>query len=251
MWEMFQDWIFNCIAWFQGIVGDWGLAILIISVIFRIIIFPLAFKQNKSNHQMQKVQPKIKEIQQLYAGDQQRINEETQKLYREAHFNPLSGCLPVLIQMPIFVALFQVLRDIGSRVEPGTTLSFFGVLPDLTQTPMEAFQFGGILYCLPYFIGVAIFAASLVVPMFLNGNTQKTTTIMMVIMAVFMAYIGCISPAGVVLFWDVSSIFAVATQLIMKRYYDRKDQEVEAVVVKPINVKVERKEKKKRPTKKR
>ena len=251
MWEAFQDFIFNCIQGVQGGVGDWGLAILIVSVIFRIIIFPLNFKQNKSNHQMQKVQPRIQEIQKLYAGDQQKISEETQKLYREAHFNPLSGCLPILLQMPIFIALFQVLRDITTRVDPGTTLSFYGILPNLSYTPVEAFQVGGLLFCIPYFAMVAIFAASIIVPMLLQGNTQKQTTIMMVIMAVFMAYIGCISPAGVLIFWDVSSIFGVVTQLLMKRYYKRKDEEKEEIEVKPVAVSVVRKEKKKRPTKKR
>lgn len=227
------------------------MAILIVSVIFRLIIFPISFKQNKSSYMMQKIQPKIKEIQEIYAGDQQKIAEETQKLYREAKFNPLSGCLPILLQMPIFIALFQVLRDITSRVEPGTVLSFYGILPDLSYSPVQAFQVGGILYCIPYFVLVAIFAASIIVPMFINGNTQKTQTIMMVVMAVFMGYLGCISPAGVLIFWDVSSIFGVVTQLLMRRYYKRKDEEQEEIVVKPVQVSVVRKEKKKRPTKKR
>ena len=227
------------------------MAILIISVIFRCIIFPISYKQNKSSYMMQKIQPKVKEIQALYADDKQKQAEETQKLYREAHFNPISGCLPILLQMPIFIALFQVLRDITTRVEPGTVLSFYGILPDLSLSPVESFQVGGFLFCIPYFVLVAIFAASIIVPVFLQGNTQKSQMIMMGVMAVFMGYIGCISPAGVLIFWDVSSIFGVATQLLMRRHYKRKDEEKEEIVIKPAEVSVVRKEKKKRPTKKR
>ena len=107
MWDVFKDWIFEAINFFYGLVGDWGLAIIIITVIFRIIVAPLMHKQAKSNFKMQKIQPQIAKLQEKYAGDQVRIGQETQKLYAEAHFNPLAGCLPMLLQMPIFIALFS------------------------------------------------------------------------------------------------------------------------------------------------
>ena len=251
MWEMFQDWIFSCIAWFQGYVGDWGLAIIIITAIFRAIIFPISYKQNKSSYQMQKINPQIQEIQKKYADDQQKIAEETQKLYREAHFNPLSGCLPVILQMPIFIALFQVLQSLTTRIGDGTVLSFYGILPDLTLTPVQAFQVNGLLYSIPYFIFVALFAASVVVPSLTTRNRQKSTVIMMVIMAIFMGYLACVSPAGVLIFWDVSSIIAVAIQLTMNHIYKKRDEKNEEEVIKPVEVSVTRKVKKARPTKKR
>lgn len=116
MWEVFKDFIFQIIQFFHGPLGDWGMSIIVVTIIFRVLISPLMHKQTKSSYQMQKFQPKIKAIQDKYANDPQRLQEETQKLYAEAHFNPLAGCLPMLFQMPIFIALFQVLNEMGTRI---------------------------------------------------------------------------------------------------------------------------------------
>ena len=113
MWDAFKDLIFQIIQFFYNFCGDWGLAIIIVTVIFRVLISPLMHKQTKSSFQMQKVQPLMKEIQTKYADDPQRQQEEMQKLYAEVKFNPLAGCLPMLLQMPIFMALFQVLSEMG------------------------------------------------------------------------------------------------------------------------------------------
>ena len=104
MWDAFKDLIFQIIQFFYDFCGDWGLAIIIVTVIFRVLISPLMHKQTKSSFQMQKVQPLMKEIQTKYADDPQRQQEEMQKLYAEVKFNPLAGCLPMLLQMPIFMA---------------------------------------------------------------------------------------------------------------------------------------------------
>lgn len=252
MWAAFQDWIFNVINWFAGYVNDWGLAIIIVTIIFRLIITPLTVKQTKSTYGMQKITPQLNQIKEMYAGDQQKIQEESQKLYQDAKFNPISGCLPILLQMPIFIALFQVLRELTTRVEPGSVLTFYGILPDLSFSPMEAYHAGGFAFCIPYYVMVALFAVSILVPAFLNGQMQdKKSMIMMLIMTIFMAWIGVSSPAGVLLFWVVSSIIGVITQQILTRKYKKEDAAKEAVVVKPVNVSVARKEKKARPTKKR
>ena len=92
---------------------------------------------------MQQVQPRMQEIQTLYAGDQVKIQQEMQKLYQETGFNPLAGCLPMLIQMPIFIILFQVLRDkIGQYAGGDLAISFYNILPNLTQTVPDAFNQG-------------------------------------------------------------------------------------------------------------
>lgn len=250
MWESLLNLVFSWIAWFNNLVGDWGLAIIIFTLIFRAIIFPISFKQQKSTHVISKLQGRLKEIQTKYQGDQQKIAEETQALYREAHFNPLTGCLPFLLQMPFFILLFQVLRSISDRVEEGTVVSFYNLVPDLTSSAIQTFTGSGLVQSIPYFILVLIFAASLIVPTLLNRqNTDGNTVFMMVIMACFMAYIGAISPAGVTLYWDISSIIGVLTQIIMSRYYKKKDAEEEALIT-PIKIDVERKKKKPRPTKK-
>ena len=107
MWDAFKDAIFICIEFFYNFVHDWGLAIVIVTLIFRLILFPLMQKQIKSTFQMQKFSPLMQEIQTKYADDKQRQSAEMQKLYAESGFNPLAGCLPMILQMPIFIALFH------------------------------------------------------------------------------------------------------------------------------------------------
>ena len=122
MWDAFKDAIFWCIDAMYGFVADWGLAIIIVTLILRLILFPLMQKQIRSSYRMQQFSPRIQEIQEKYADDQQRQAEEMQKVYAEIGFNPITGCLPLFLQMPIFVALFQVLQEMGSRTE-GMTYS--------------------------------------------------------------------------------------------------------------------------------
>lgn len=259
MWEAFKDFIFWCINSVFGFFGDWGMAILIVTLIFRVILLPLMQKQIKSSYQMQKMQPLMNEIQTKYADDQPRMQEEMQKLYAEAKFNPLAGCLPILLQMPIFVALFQVLQEMGSRTsDTGTSYQFYSLIPDLTYTPASAFE-SGIGTFIPYLILLIIFAGATFLPMMLqqmsapNSPQKKQTLIMSAVMSVFMLWIGWGSPGGVLLFWGVSSLFGVAQQQIVMHMMKKKDdaKEAELVDLKPVKVDVTRKEKKKRPTKKR
>ena len=257
MWEVFKNWIFDVIQLFYNFCGDWGLAIVIVTIIFRLIISPLMHSQSKSNHQMQKMQPLMTEIQTNYADDPVRMQEEMQKLYAEAKFNPMAGCLPMLLQMPIFIALFQVLRTMDERVSD-STYEFYGIIPDLTMTPSGAFS-EGIVTFIPYLVLMIIFAGATFLPMLLQqrntpDSQQKTTTLMTAaIMSIFMLFISWSSPAGVLLFWGTSSLIAVAQQqgslAIMKK--QDKDAEEANVEEKPVKVDVVRKEKKKRPRKKR
>ena len=90
--------------------GNFGLAIIILTIIFRVVLLPLGIKQIKSMQAMQALQPKIKEIQKKYKGNKQKAQEETMKLYKEAGVNPLGGCLPLLLQFPILIAMYSVIR---------------------------------------------------------------------------------------------------------------------------------------------
>lgn len=255
MWDVIKDWVFNIIHFFYDFCGDWGLAIIVVTVIFRVLISPLMHKQTKSSYQMQKVQPLMQEIQRKYADDPQRQQEEMQKLYAEAKFNPLAGCLPMLLQMPIFIALFQVLSEMGSRTQ-GTTYEFYNLVPSLVMCPSEAFSMGFGTF-VPYLILMVVFAAATFLPMILMqmGNKdnpqRKQTMIMAAVMSVFMLWISWGSPAGVLLFWGASSLIGIAQQQISMRIMKRRDAEAaETIEVKPIEVDVTRKVKKPRPTKK-
>lgn len=255
MWEAFKDAIFYCIQFFYNFVLDWGLAIVIVTLIFRLVLFPFMQKQIKSSYKMQQMQPRMREIQEKYANDQQRQAEEMQKMYAEIGFNPITGCLPLLLQMPIFIALFQVLQNMGSYTE-GTEYSFYHILPSLVSSPAAMWEQSFVSF-LPYGLLLLLFALCTFLPSLIqqrgmNNPQQKQTMIMMVIMSVMMLWIGWSSPAGVLLFWATSSIFGVCQQVITTSISKRKDAAAAAEVeeIKPVEVDVTRKAKKKRPTKK-
>ncbi len=257
MWDAFKDFIFWCIQSFYNLVGDWGLAIIIITVIFRLLVSPLMQKQIKSTHQMTKMQPIMKEMQDKYADDPQRLQEEMQKLYAEAKFNPMAGCLPILLQMPIFMALFGVLREMPKYMGDNVgSYGFYNLVSDLTVTPQQALG-QGFGEFIPYLILLLIFAIATFAPMVIqqlavpDSPQRKQTLIMAGLMSVMMLWIGWSSPAGVLLFWGTSSLIGVAQQRIVQASLKRADEAkaAEEVELKPVEVDVTRKVKKKRPTK--
>ncbi|MDR1016867.1 MAG: YidC/Oxa1 family membrane protein insertase [Coriobacteriales bacterium] len=265
MWQVLTEWVFDAIQWVESWCGDWGLAIIIITIIFRLLIYPITRKQFRTSYKMQKLQPQIKAIQEKYAGDQRRIQEEMQRIYKEAHFNPLAGCLPMILQMPIFMLLYNALLQLSNgSLAPGVTPTFYNIMPNLGLKPSDAFAaimtnpsgFGdGLIAFLPYLISLLIFGASMIVPMLLMNNNQtqqKSTLIMMLVMTAVMLWIGWSAPAGVLLYWDVSSIIGVAQQFgsraILKHEDEHKAEEM--VDVTPVKVSVDRKEHKARPRKK-
>ena len=276
-WELLQNAVFYCIAFFHDVFLDWGLAILVITLIFRLAITPLMYSQSKATYKTQKLQPKIKLIQERFADDPVRMNQETQKMYAEAKFNPLASCIPMLIQMPVFILLFQVLRGMSGagsnendtilrfhdyivNMQGGSDITFLNLVPDLTQTPanaMDSIATTGIMGALPYFLLVAIFAFCTFIPSLLTMKNQdaqqrNTMMIMMVLMTIMMLFIGWSSPAGVLLFWGASSILAIIQQQGSLAIVKRQDKAIEeAKPVKSLDIEVDRKPKKKRQHKKR
>lgn len=255
MWDGILTGCADFLNWLAHLVGDWGLAIIIVTLVIRLILFPIQRKQTKSSLQMQKVQPRMQEIQTLYAGDQQKMQQEMQKLYQETGFNPLSGCLPLLVQMPIFIILFQVLRDkIGMYESSELHVSFYNILPNLTQTVPDAMS-DGVLYSIPYIIVMLMFIGFSVAPMIMqlvqNKQNKNQTIMMLSVMGLMFCWMSFISPAGVMLYWALSSCFGFAQTIITQRKMKREDEAKEAQApAKAIKVNVERREKKKRPTKK-
>lgn len=256
MWEAFKDFIFWVIETLHSVFGDWGLAIIVITIIFRAAITPLMYSQSKSSYRMRKIQPLIAQIKERFPDDTMRQNEEMQKLYAEAKFNPLAGCVPMLIQMPIFIALFQVLREMADRVTDSSNYVFYNLVPDLTLTPSGALDLGFTTF-IPYLILLAIFALCTFIPTLLMQNQQdpsqrQMTMIMIVVMSLMMVWIGWSSPAGVLLFWGASSLIAIAQQQISLHIIEKKDKESETPEIKlNTEINVTRKVKKKRSTKKR
>lgn len=255
MWDGILNGCASLLYELAKLVGDWGLAIIIVTLVIRLLLFPVQRKQLKSSFQMQQVQPRMQEIQTLYAGDQVKMQEEMQKLYQETGFNPLSGCLPMLIQMPIFIILFQVLRNkIGDYASGDLTVSFYNILPNLTQTVPDAVGVG-IAYAIPYILLMLMFIGFSVAPMIMqmmqNKQNRNQSMMMMGIMGIMFIWMSFISPAGVMLYWALSSGFGFVQSLIQQRVMKKEKQEKEEqqAAYQPVKVNVERKEKKKRPTK--
>ncbi len=257
MWEGILGVIAQIVEIFYKFAQDWGLAIILFTIVFRVLMLPLMRSSTKSSVMMQRMQPKLKVIQERFKDDPVRLQQEQQQLYADAKFNPLSGCIPMLIQMPIFIALFQVLRNIQDWLPQYDNFCFYNIVPNLLMTPAEAFEegFGPFI---PYLVLVIIFVGATFLPMLLQqknnpDSQQRNQMIMMsIIMGVMMLFVSWSSPAGVLMFWGVSGIIAVIFQQTYMSYLKKKlDAEEEVPIdVKPVEVDVERKVRKKRPTKK-
>jgi len=120
-WQGLLDGLGWILAQIYDVVGNFGLSIIVLTVLIRLVLLPLGIKQIKSMQHMQAIQPQIKALQKKYKGNKQKIQEETMKLYRDAGVNPLGGCLPLLLQFPILIAMYSVLRA------PAPTAEFVSV----------------------------------------------------------------------------------------------------------------------------
>ena len=233
MWDWIVNVLFQILALIQQFAVDWGLSIIILVVIIRLLLTPLMIKSSKSTARMQVLTPKIQEIQERYADDPQRQSQEMQKFYAENKFSPFGGCLPLLIQMPILCALFTLLQHLGDYFD-GETFSFYGILPNL-QTSVAATLPQGFSVAAPYVVALLLFAVLTLIPqLYMSRNqtgaqaqTMKTTAI---IMSVFMLFIGWSLPAGVLLYYDVSSAWQVVQQIfVTQKVIDKAKAEEESV----------------------
>jgi YidC/Oxa1 family membrane protein insertase len=224
LWDQFQALIFEALRATEGVVGDWGMAIILLTVAIRVVLLPLTWKQTKSMAELQRIQPKIKELQQKYKDDKEKLQEETLKFYQENKVNPLGGCLPMLIQMPILFALYGVLGQRGKQLGPmlkyladhHTVGTFYGLIPNIAKTPQSVWASHDYIMLIPYLVLVILFAVSIWLPQALMPG-EKTQKNMAAVMAVVMLAFGWTAPAGVLLYWDVSSIWGVAQQQLTMR----------------------------------
>lgn len=241
MWVAIKEYIFLILQYLYGITGDYGWAIIILTVSFRLVMVPLTIKQTKSMAEMQRIQPKIKELQKKYKNDKEKLQEETLKFYQENKVNPFGGCLPIVLQMPIFLALFQVLSNrvsetaahpetwnlakyIETLPASGQTAAkaFWIIIPDITATPAAMYAAHGLVSALPYIILAILFGVSIWLPQqLMPGEQQQKNTAL--IMAVMMVYFGWVSPAGVLLYWVTSSVIGLIQQQLTLKHYAQKE----------------------------
>lgn len=238
IWVAFKDAIFFVLQQIQLFVGDWGLAIICLTVLIRLILWPLTVKQVRSTVELQKVQPQIKAIQTKYADDKEKQQEELMKFYAEHKVNPFASCLPMLLQMPIFIALYQVLG--GTAKNPGTLNafliqhdtvgSFYGIIKNIALSPSAVFKTDGIVAVIPYAILVVLFGLSVWLPQALMPG-EKSQKMIGLYMAVFMLFMGWTAPAGVLLYWDTSSLLGIVQQQLTQSAMKRAIGDSEEIVV--------------------
>jgi YidC/Oxa1 family membrane protein insertase len=215
------DFIAKPCLWFMNFIyrfiPNYGVAIIILTIITRLMFWPLATKSYKSMNDMRRLQPLMKEIREKYKDDKTRINQETMALYRTYKINPLGGCLPMLIQLPVFFALYRMLyQAIELRHAP-----FFGWINDLSA-PDRLFRFG---FKIPFMqppYGIPVLTLIMGVTMLLQQKMSPapgdpTQAKMMMLMPVVFTVIFINFPSGLVLYWLFSNLVSIAQQ-----YYTQK-----------------------------
>lgn len=228
MWDWFVRFLYQILDSLAGLTGDWGIAVIVLTVIIRIILVPLMTKSTASSAKMQALQPLMKDIQERYADDPERQAKEMQKFYADNKFNPLGGCLPILLQMPVFFALFTVARQVPK------TAHFLSILPSLSASAASTLASGGSSAAAIYIFLVLLFGVLTLVPMLMNaGNTPEEQRNQMIIMGVGMAlmmvWVGWGLPAAVILYYDTSAIWQVIQQkLVMQRVMDQVKADMQA-----------------------
>ncbi|MCD6362769.1 MAG: membrane protein insertase YidC [Synergistetes bacterium] len=180
------------------LTGNSGLAIILLTVIIRLLLYPLTHKQLKSMQQMQRLQPRIKRLQEKYRNDKEKLNQELMRLYREEGVNPAAGCLPLLAQMPILILLFRVLMSYKFE-----NPSFLWI-KDLSKPDM-------ILLAL---VGIETFVHQKITTSVEATPQAKMMTWFMPLFILFIAYS---LPAGVLLYWLTSSLIGLVHQLYVMR----------------------------------
>ena len=212
--------LFYALHFLSSLVGNFGVGIIILTICIRIVLFPLANKSFKSMNSMRMITPEIQRIRERYKDDRQRMNQEMFAMYKEKKINPAAGCLPILIQIPIFFALYKVLFvSIEMRHAP-----FFGWIQDLSAPdPTSLFNlFGLIPWDTPAFLTIGIWPILMGISMFLQQKINPPppdpiqAKIFMMLPFIF-TFLLATFPSGMVVYWTVNNILSIAQQYILLR----------------------------------
>jgi YidC/Oxa1 family membrane protein insertase len=239
----------NALAGIYSVVHSYGLAIILLTVLTRVIMLPLSIKQTRSMREMQRVQPEVKKIQAKYKGDKQKMNQEMMALYKEHGVNPFGGCLPLLMQLPVLIALFRVLRNplaymgstllaadltgkglavqhfLGIRLDCTAQLTLRHAAPPSILNPdLPGTVCGGtIVSALPYLVLVLAMGlstwyqqkqmqASSTAP---DGQQAQQMQAFAKIMPAMLMFFAFTFPSGLVVYWLTTNVWTIAQQRIM------------------------------------
>lgn len=239
LWGSFVNFIAMALVFFErslaglNIPYAFGFAIILFTVLVRLATFPLNMQQIKSSKAMQELQPRLKELQDKHKGDREKLAQEQMRLYREAGVNPLGGCLPILVQMPIWIALYNSLSQLSNE---GLLQEGFFWIPSLAG-PVSGWG-GGIewLWPLPPSIGWGNALAYLVLPVLLivsqfymqqlmtpptSDPQQAQMQSIMKFMPIMFGYFALVVPSGLTLYWFTSNILGIAQHFFTKTQLDQ------------------------------
>ena len=206
LWFISQP-LFVLLKWLHSILGNWGVAIIAITIIVKSLMYPLTKAQYTSMAKMRALQPKMAALKEKFGDDRQKFGQATMEMYKKEKVNPMGGCFPILLQMPIFLALFYVFLE-STELRHA---EFIFWLTDLSaQDPY---------YVLPILFGASMFITQKLQPMTVTDPMQqKMMTFMPVIFSVFFLWF----PSGLVLYWLVSNLISIVQMLIIYRGMEKK-----------------------------
>ncbi len=208
------------LIWANGWIGNFGVAILLLTVMIKIAFFPLANKSYKAMSQMRKLQPEMVKLRERFGDDKARLNQEMMALYKREKVNPTSGCLPMLIQIPVFFALYKVLfvtiemrhapffgwiQDL-SAPDPTTIFNLFGLIP---WQPPELLMIGA----WPLVMGITMFLQQKLNPQPPDPLQAKIFMLLPVVFTIMLARF----PAGLVIYWTWNNILSIIQQWVIMR----------------------------------
>jgi len=211
---------FYALLWLHGALGNFGLAILAFTTLLRLLMFPIANKQYKAMNKLKALQPEMKRLQERYASDRTKMNQALMELYKREKANPVAGCLPILIQIPIFFALYKVLyvtiemrhapfygwiKDL-SAPDPTTIFNLFGLLP---FTPPQFLHLGA----LPIIMGITMWLQQKLAPQ----PTDPMQAKIMMFLPIMFTFMLATFPSGLVIYWTWSNILGILQQWLLTR----------------------------------
>jgi len=202
----------HVLLWFHTSLHlPWAWAIVGTTVVVRMLLVPLTVKQIHSMQNLQRYAPQMKEIQKKYKGDKQRQNEELMKFYRENQINPAASCLPMLLQLPVFIALYYTLKSFDQNFpqSKGQDLSWLHFIPDITVHTTAVW--GG------YVLLVVYVASQMASSYFMMTTADKMQRVLFMVMPLFFVFIIAHFPVGLVLYWVTTNLWTVGQGLITRR----------------------------------
>jgi len=249
-WTLLLDLIGGVLNFFYQFIPNLGIAIILLTLAISLVLFPLTLKQTRSMKAMQEIQPEVKRLQKELKGDKEELNKELMALYQERGVNPAAGCLPMIVQMPLWFALFSVLRSIqrpegggaatskyiGDGTEAINTM-FLGM--DLTLSPSsivpDAVKSGDFLTALPYILLIILIVAAGFYQQLQTTKTKKddkeqsqtaqSMQTAMKIMPLFFGFISWTLTAGLGIYFATSNLFRVGQQALILRLDERGDDD--------------------------